>query len=232
MKKFICLLLSFILILSLAGCKKEETKSYKKNTIKYPLAEINAVYDVNGNLLQQIIYNKLTSEYIMKEYSYEYNPETCRWTCIKQETTVLTGTAPTEITDPVINKYFIKDLSTNPLTLLNTSDIKISINKYLNAAQWWEFGYELEIINKTNKVLTVVFDNFYIMSILCKPVFSVDQIYANKTAYFTMAWDSDTLERCYIPYLDNIEFQIAVYDNANRLGPALAGTRVLLKNSI
>jgi hypothetical protein len=67
------------------------------------------------------------------------------------------------------------------------------------------------------------------MDILCKPLFTIEHIDAGKTAYFTLAWDTDTIERTHIPYIDNIEFMIRVYNNENWSAPALDGSRIMIK---
>lgn len=134
-------------------------------------------------------------------------------------------------TDPTLDIYYNNDLINEPIVIMNNEYTKISITKYLAKDYWWEFGYELEIINKTNKVLTVTIDDVSIIDTQCKPLFHIDHIDAYNTAYFIMAWDNDTIERCHIPYIDNIKFMIRVFNNENWTGPALAGEKVLIKNN-
>ena len=73
-------------------------------------------------------------------------------------------------------------------------------------------------------------DSASIMNINCDPLFKVDHIEAGHIAYFNIAWDKETLERGYIPYIDNIEFIIRVYDNEDWTTPALYGTKILIKH--
>jgi hypothetical protein len=68
------------------------------------------------------------------------------------------------------------------------------------------------------------------MNIGCPPLFSIDHIEAGHTAYFTLGWDNETLERLYVPYIDNVEFMLKVYDNDNWRAPAFAGERILIKH--
>ena len=79
---------------------------------------------------------------------------------------------------------------------------------------WYEFGYELKIENNTNNIITIAIDDVAIMDTACPPLFNIDHIDAGKTAYFTIGWDKETLERSHVPYINNIEF-IDFYSNAS-----------------
>lgn len=131
--------------------------------------------------------------------------------------------------DPVINIYYNSDLTDGPIIIMDNEYAKVSIIKYLAKDYWWEFGYEFKIVNKTNKVLTALIDDCSIMDVMCKPLFSIDHVEAGHTAYFTVAWDRETLERSHLPYIDNIEFLVRVYNGENWKMPALAGSKILLK---
>jgi hypothetical protein len=228
LKRFLCLSLVIILCFSLVGC------SFGGDT-EYPLKLVDEVRDQYDNVLQQTFDNEETGDYMLREYTYQL--ERNKWVCVDQRMTVMpyvdTTTQPqpsAPVTDPTLKIYFNSDLADGPITIMNNENVKISVVKYLAADNWWEFGYELKVVNKTNKVLTVMVDCPSIMSISCEPLFSIDHIDAGDTAYFTLAWDRDTLERCDIPYIDNVEFIVRVYDNENWRVPALYGERVLLKN--
>lgn len=226
MKKIFCLfLLVALLCLTFTGCNDSDSG---RSVVAYPLKEVNVVYDQYNNILQQTLYNELTGEYIQTDYIYVYQ-DSC-YVCVDQRTTVINYSKTTcqPVANPTLKIYYNKDLNNGPIVLMDNEWAKISIVKYLTEDNWWEFGYELKIVNKTNSVITLAIDDTTIMDINCKPLFSIDYIGAGDTAYFTMAWDTDTLERCYIPYIDNIEFMIRVFDN-NWHAPALAGERVLIK---
>jgi hypothetical protein len=186
--------------------------------------------DLNDNILQQMFYNEETGEYLLREYTYVHTGSF--WECTNQRTAVVfnKGSSDTVLPSPTLKIYYSSDLADGPITLLDNEWVKVSIVKYLAKDSWWEFGYELKIVNKTNRVITITIDNESIMDINCKPVFSVDHIDAGDTAYFTLAWDKDTLERCYIPYVDNVEFMVRIFNNDNWKVPALAGERVLIKH--
>ena len=116
---------------------------------------------------------------------------------------------------------------------MDNADIKISIVKYLASDFWWDVGYELKIENKSNKILTCTIDDTYIMNTYCQPLFSIEHIEAKHTEYFTIGWDRDSLDKSHIPYVDNVEFMVRVFNNEywnNRwTDKALWGTHVLIK---
>jgi hypothetical protein len=124
----------------------------------------------------------------------------------------------------------VKNLQYGELAILNTPEIYIAVVEYLDTASWWEFGYKLKIVNKCDRSLTVTFNNSSVAGIRCEPVFFVDHIEPGHTRYFNLAWDRASLERSWIPYLDNIEFLLQVYYSSSWSNPAKYGTRVLLKN--
>lgn len=226
-KKLFCMFLIFILCFYFVGCSPYDNSN--KTAVEPPLKEIDIVYDDAGRVLQRTVYNENTDEYIMTEYIYDmFNGV---WKCVDQKVTIINSKPSTEtVCDPTLDIYHNSDLKNGPIVIMDNEDAKISITKYLAADNWWEFGYELKVVNKMNKVLTVMIDCPSIMNIQCQPMFSIDHIDAGDTAYFTLAWDADTLERCHIPYIDNIEFMVRIYDNENWRVPALAGERILIKN--
>lgn len=230
MKRLFCIILCVTLVLVvlglctlLTGCSDDTpaTKQYYEDT---SLKLVDEIVDAYDNILQQTYYNQETGEYILKVFTYSYQDE--RWVCIDQNITILNAKVEDKIQDNTLQIYYNKNI---PITIMDNEYATISIVEYLPADNWWEFGYKLKIVNKTNKILTILIDKLYIMNILCEPLFDVDYIDAGKTAYFTMAWDPETLERCYIPYIDNVEFRLCLYDNTNWNKPALAGTRVMFK---
>lgn len=225
MKKLLCFLLIIIICLSLHGCYKRTVIS----EVSYPMKEVDAVYDSNNNLIQQTLFNQETGEYFLKEFKYER--KFFIWSCVDQRTSILKHYNTPNINASCIplNIFYNSDLTNGPITIMNNDWAKVSIVKYLAADRWWEFGYELKVVNKTNRVISILIDGCSIMDINCKPMFSIDHIDAGNTAYFTLAWDKDTLERCYIPYIDNIDFMVRVFDNDDWDVPALAGTRIVLK---
>jgi hypothetical protein len=170
MKKAICLILILSICLCLCGCQSG------------PLKLINEVKDQYDNTLQQTFYNEETGDYILKEYTYSLNRD--KWICTNQKTLVIPKKDAKATNSNDVRIYYNSDLTDNPITIMDNEWAKVSIVKYLAKDCWWEFGYELKIYNKTNKVLTVMFDDCYIMDIQCKPLFSIDHIDAGKTAYF------------------------------------------------
>lgn len=227
LKKFICLLLVLCFCISLVGCSADNN-SEEKNLINEPLKEVHAVYDVYNNLIQQTVFNEQTGEYITTTYIYENINGL--WTCTNQNITVLSKNKSKEVTAELMTIHNLSDLEKNPITLLDSENIKISLIECLDENDWRAFGYKLKLENKTDRVLCIILDNNYIMNIKCSPVFSVEYIEASKTQYFELSWDKETLERHYIPYIDNIEFMLRVYDNENWKVPALEGMHILLKH--
>ena len=223
MKKIFCLLLTALLICTnICGCSEETTET----VVKAPYVQIHVVYDANGNMIQQTLINESTGEYLLKEFTYVCD-ERGHWICTDQKTAV---TAPSPICEHAgtRNIYNLTGLQTGPIVLLDNDEATVSIIKYLARDSWWEFGYELKVENKMNNVITIMLDCVSIMNIQCKPLFSIDHIDANNTAYFTMAWEKDTLDRSHIPYIDNVEFMIRIYDNEKWDTHALSGTQVLI----
>ena len=228
-KKFIYFILFCLLVLSCLLIFNSCKDSKQQNFISYPLKEIEAIYDSQGNLLQQTIYNEITNEYIIKEFTYSLQEN--MWVCTNQQSYIITKNTDTpKTTNSILNIYYKSDLSNSPVVIMSNEYVKISIVEYLSSEQWWEFGYKVEITNKTDKVITVIFDTPTIMNIQCDPVFDIEHINAGDTVNFTLAWDKDTLERCYIPYIDNVGFMLKIYDNENWTSPALAGRHILIKN--
>lgn len=203
----------------------------KEKLNKSTLQIVDEVEDKYGNILQQIYYNERTDEYLLKEYTYIY--EKGDFICINQKTKIVANSMETKNNCTELNDtfeiYHNKDLTYGPIILMDNEDVKISIVKHLAADRWWEFGYELKIVNKSNKVLSVLIDDTSIMDIQCKPLFSVEHVDAGHTAYFTIAWQEEELERCHIPYIDNVQFMIRVFDNENWKMPALYGNKILMK---
>lgn len=218
-----------MLCISFVGCG--ENKGITKKMANSPLQLLYETKDEYGNILQQVFYNEKTCETLLKEFIYDYKNGS--WVCIDQRATVLSNKDNTRCNSHMINSalniYYNDDLADGPITIMDNEYAKISIVKYLAKDNWWEFGYELKIINKTNQVITVMIDSLSIMDINCKPLFTIDHIDAKNTAYFILAWDKETLERCYIPYIDNIEFMVRIFDNDDWKTPALAGEKILIK---
>lgn len=227
MKKVIILILITILCLNFAGCKQEKASSTSEVTA--PFKQVNVLYDRHGNMLEQTLYNENTGEYIFKEYTYALDGT--MWVCIDNKTTILPDktkyTCPADT--PLLNIYHNNDIAKHPIVLVDNDKVRVSIIKSLSEADWYKFAYELEVINKTNKVLTIVIENAAIMNIGCPPLFNVDHFEAGQKAYFTLGWDHETLEHFYIPYIDNVEFMLKVHENDNWRAPAFAGERILIK---
>lgn len=228
MKKFFILALIMLLCLGLfAGC---DDKDVSECIVSEPFEQVAVLYDKYGNMLEQTLYNKNTGEYIFKEYSYEL--KTTTWHCIDIKTTVLPDQAKYPYVDaaPRLSIYHNDDIAKKPIVLVDNDKVCVSIIKSLQEANWYKFAYELEVINKTDSVITIIIENAAIMNIGCPPLFNIDHIEANQKAYFTLGWDSETLERFYIPYIDNVEFMLKVYENDNWRAPAFAGEHILIKH--
>lgn len=228
MKRLIAIVLVITFCcLSFCGCNE------KPEAPQQPLVLVESLSDQYGNLLNQIYYNNDTKEYLLKEYIYEYVDK--KWVCVEQTTTVY-QTLPSICEDyycydsSLLSVFSNSDLTDNSITVMNNDDVKITIIKYLKPGSWWEFGYELRIDNKTNKVLTMTIVDTYIMDIPCEPVFNIDHIDAYGYSSFRLVWDKPTLERNYIPYIDNVRFMIKIFDTSNWNTPAKYGTNILIKN--
>jgi hypothetical protein len=228
MKKIICLVFILPVIIScFTGCAKA-----KENSVSWPLKEVNIVYDSYGNILQQVLYNEETKEYFVKDY--RWSNQDGMWVCVDQQTTVIKNkdkcNEHDRVVEDTINVYYKSYLDNGPIVVLDNSCVRISIVEYLDKASWWEFGYKIKVENKSSKIIAVMFDEASIMDINCAPLFSIDHIEGGHTAYFNLAWDVDSLERAWIPYLDNVEFMIRVYNSSICNTPALYGTKVLIKH--
>lgn len=224
MKKIFCLILVISLCFAFTGCSKEKVE-WKDS----PWSLIEETTGPGDYIIQQTFYNKNTEELLIKDFIYELRDKT--FICVDQKITIINPKEKKQ-NDSNLNIekiYYTSDIRTTPNILMDNEYVKISITKYLTKDNWWEFGYELKVFNKTNDVITITINDATIMNINCKPMFSVDHIDAGNTAYFTLAWDLDTLANCYIPYIDNVAFTIKVFDNENWNFPALAGSRILIK---
>lgn len=199
--------------------------------VNYSLTLVDEVKDKYDNILQQIYYNDNTDEYLIKEYSYSLQKN--KWLCTNQHTTVVPfGDTTSKYESSIDNSlkiFYDKDFTNGPIVIMDNEDIKISIVKTLATDSWYYFGYELKIVNKSNKVLSVVIDEAAIMDRQCKPLFNVEHVDIGHTVYFDVAWQKEELERCHIPHLDNIEFMIKVFDNDNWKEPAMYGNKILMK---
>ena len=228
LKRSLSIILIIILCVSFVGCSKQnETK------IDVPLILINEVRDSYDNIIQQTFYNSDTDEYMVR--SYEYALCKNKWVCTNQHMSIipfkkeLDNISNISEIDRTLKIYYNSDLEDGPITVMDNDFVKVSIVKYLAKDNWWEFGYELKVTNKTNSVITYMIDGASIMDIQCQPLFSIDHIEAGDTAYFTMAWDTEALERSHIPYVDNVEFMLRIYNNDRWTSTALAGSIVLMK---
>jgi hypothetical protein len=226
MKKLICIFLSILICVITTGCAGKTTNA---NNVSWPLKEINVVYDKYDNMMQQVLLNEQTGEYYITNYTWVMRDNA--WVCIDSNTTVLKANNDTEYTPSTsINIFYKTSLANGPIVLLDNSEVRVSIVEYLDAASWWEFGYKIKIENKGVRLFTVTFDNVAILDINCKPMFSVEHIEGGHTAYINLAWDTDSLKRACIPYLDNVAFTVRVFDNADWTKPALYGTNILIKH--
>lgn len=230
MKRFICVILVLLIGIGMMGCSKEEQKTapYSSSITTAPLREINIIYDSYGNILQQIVYNELTEEYTTTTFTYVNKDG--QWLCVDQRVII---TRTKEVTPTTTNEritvYRQQDLSTGEIVLLDNTDVRVSVVEYLDKASWWEFGYKVKIENKSDRVLSIMFDNVAIVGIACKPVFFVEHVESGRTEFFTLAWDKDTLDSSWIPYINDIEFVVKVFRTDSYNGTALYGTRVLIK---
>lgn len=231
MKKFISIFMVLTLIVCFAGCKQRKG-TYKENS-NYPLVQVNILYDKYGNIIQQTLHNEETGEYFLKEFSYTYNNG--QWVCTDQRLILLSAhnnnTTKDTIQNTTLRILSIKELNTKPVVLIDNEQVRVSIINFLDTEHWYRFAYELKIENKSNKVLSFYIDDASIMGINCSPLFYVDHVDAKHSAFFTLGWDHDALERNYIPYIDNVKFTIKVYDNIDWSTPAFAGERVLIKHN-
>ena len=225
MKIITYLTITMLICALLTGCGKDTCES----DTNWPLKEVNTIYDQYGNLLQQILFNEDTGEYFIKEYTWTLRDD--KWICVNQKSYTSNNYAGNnnKLNDTNSSITVCSDTQV-PEMILNTHNIKVYIVEVLDKASWWEFGYKFKVENNSNKVLTIMFDDVSILGIDCKPMFFVDHIEPGHTAYFNLAWDIDTLKRSCIPYLDNVEFTLKIYDTENWNTPALCGTKVLLKH--
>lgn len=235
MKKLICILLICLVAIGTMGCAKNTEKSIEN--VIYPLRSVDSVYDRYGNILQQTIYNEETGEYFIKEYEYTLIKDV--WVCVKQNMrTKLVNSPCADTKDPKQNKgikfsdstlvIYKDDLTDRPHTIMDNEYIRITVVRYMEDDGWYDFAYEFKVENKTDQVLTFSFENMSIMNISCPAVFSIDHVYERETKYFLLAWNKDTLSRCYIPYIDIVNFQIKVYDNEDWRRPADFGEQVII----
>ena len=224
MKKLVCFVLSITCCLALISCSEKST-----TTTESPLKEVNSVYDANGNLIQQTVYYEETNEYVTTTFVYEKHDG--KWICTDQKLVVRNyQKVSTDGTNHSINIYYKSSLENGPIMLINNKDIKVSIVEYLDKASWWEFGYKFKVENTSGKTITIMFSDVSIMDINCDPMFHVDHIETGHSAYFNLAWDMASLKSAYIPYIDNIEFILRVYNNDTSYAPAIYGTRALIKH--
>lgn len=234
MKRFICILLICLIIFSMTSCAKTTEKSTE--SISYPFKSVDSVYDRYGNILQQIIYNEETEKYIIKEYEYTLIDDT--WICVEQNMYTMINNPCTDKHGPSQNKYtnfnestlvlYKNDLTDRPYTIIDNEYIRITVIRYLEDGGWYDFAYEFKVENKTDQVLTFSFENMSIMNISCPAVFSIDYVYEKETKYFLLGWSKDTLSRCYIPYIDRVNFQIKIYDNEDWRRPADFGEQIII----
>lgn len=230
MKTFGIFLIIVAIVAGVIICKDN---FHAKSEYSYPLRQVDAIYDSNGNILQQTIYNEQTGEYFLKEFIYARQDN--KWVCVNQTMSIIHNSTTDKQESAIINNtnwlniYYNADLENGPIVILNNEGVRISITKYLAKDMWYEFGYELKIENNTNNIITISVDDVAIMDVACAPMFSINHIDAGKTAYFTLGWDKETLDRCHVPYIDNIEFMIRAFDNANWQSAALTGEKIMLK---
>lgn len=226
LRVFGCIILCVVWIIGLVGI----CVNIKPDKTTYSLTLVDEVKDRYDNIIQQTYYNSVSDDYLVKEFSHTLQNN--KWVCVDQRITVIPFSAQEEPTNPYALKIFYdKDFTNEPIVIMDNEDIKISIVKNLATDSWYYFGYELKIVNKSNKVLSVLIDDASIMDIQCKPLFNIEHIDAGQTAYFTMAWQKEELERCHIPCIDNIQFMVRVFTNEsyNYNKPAMYGNKVLMK---
>ena len=224
MKRLFCFIIILCLCFSFCGCKDSAKASIATSTTQ---SNISTVYDAYGNILQQTVYNELTGEYVTTTFTYANDDG--RWVCIDQKIIITGMVKESWQVNPALNIYYTSDIANDPIVLLDNTDIRVTVIEYLNKASWWEFGYKFKVENKSNKTLSVMFTDVSIMDINCAPLFNIDHVESGHTIYFNLAWDRDSLERAWIPYVDNIEFMLSIYDTSTWNTPAKYGTRALIK---
>jgi hypothetical protein len=221
MKKFICCCLAIILLLGMFW-------GYHMYNRGKPLQLVNEVTDKYNNILQQTFCNKITGELITKEYLYKFYDN--KWVCVDQRTTIIgQHTKPGACVSNSLKIFHNYEIINGGITILDNQIATVSVIGYYEKESWYEFAYELRITNKTDKLLTAIIDDASIMNISCKPLFSVEHIEAGKTSFFRIGWDYDSLTRSHIPYIDNLEFMLMLFDNSDWKSPALCGERILIK---
>lgn len=227
LRVFVCVILCVVWIIGFVSI----CTNIKQDKTTYSLTLVDEVKDRYGNIIQQTYYNSVSDEYLVKEFSHTLQNN--KWVCTDQRVTVLPFKKQEKQNNAEVNNalkiFYDEDFTKGPIVIMDNEDIKVSIVKNLASDSWYYFGYELKIVNKSNKVLSVLIDNTTIMDIQCKPLFNIEHVDAGHTAYFTMAWQKEELERCYIPYIDNVQFMIRVFDNENWKMPALYGNKILMK---
>ena len=227
LRVFGCTILCVVWIIGFVGI----CINIKPDKTTYSLTLVDEVKDRYDNIIQQTYYNSVSDEYLVKEFSHTLQNN--KWVCTDQRVTVIPFNRQEEQSSSNINNtlkvFYDEEFTKGPIIIMDNEDIKISIVKTLATDSWYYFGYELKIVNKSNKVLSIVVDDTAIMSRQCKPLFNIEHVDAGHTTYFDIAWQKEELERCYIPYLDNIEFMIKVFDNDNWKEPALYGNKILMK---
>lgn len=199
-----------------------------------PLVLINEVEDQNSNIIQQTFYNEETGDLWLKEYTYELCKN--KWICTNQQTSIMKNSSSSEkaVNNTIDNSLKIfhnYEITNNTITVLDNELVNIALVGTYGKEAWYEFAYELKITNKTSSIITFTIDDASIMGINCKPLFTVDHIEPSKSTYFRVGWDVDTLTRNYIPYIDNVEFRVKIFNNEDLTGTALTGTRLLIKNN-
>lgn len=221
MKRVCCFCIILVLLFLICGCDNKKADVQ----IETPGQEVNTVYDVYGNVLQQSFYNEQTGETFTT--IFKYKRENGLWVCVDQQMLVTkdqTKSAPAK-TSYVINE------TTLPQTILDTPEVTITLEERLATESWWEFGYKLKIVNHSNEAVSVLFDNVSIASVTTQPMFNVTQVEPGYTLYFNLAWDKASLERDWVPYLNNVEFSMKVYiGTENWKQPADYGTEILIRN--
>jgi hypothetical protein len=227
MKKIILIFSIIIVAVALASCSKGEVpkeenvdlgKTNSEVDASSPLKTVNEVKDAYGNILQQVMYNTITGDMYIYDYTYKFDGTafycTGSWmTLVEKEA----STPPTvEISTPniEIEHGYYYNFPIEARLLLDSGDIKVSLVGYEYDGTMGEHLFKFEAKNTGDRPVVIHTDNEIINGVnhTDKFIRMDETLFSNETAILVLCITNDDLDALGIKSINSLLFDLVVCD--------------------
>ena len=122
---------------------------------------------------------------------------------------------------------FVREAKPQDVVLVDNDSVTVLATGYREDALW---GYTIDIyiVNKTETTVMVSVDEASVNGFMADPFFATDVV-AGKCAFASISWSDSEFEKSGITEVEEIEFQLRVYDYNNWMADDFANEKVTLK---